>query len=58
MWRQREEKEKQWSMRRKGREVEGRKEGHNEREDYKEVEKRLVKGNKNFLSFHSSGSLP
>lgn len=53
-----EAKQIQQSMRRKSREVgDGRKE-HNDERDDKEVEKRLVKGNGNFLSLHSSGSSP
>lgn len=45
-------------MRRKSREIGAGRKGNSEKEDYKEVEKRLVKGNENFLSLHSSGSLP
>lgn len=59
MWRQKEKKRRNnQSMRRKSREVGAGRKGNSEREDYKEVEKRLVKGNENFLSLHSSGSYP
>lgn len=45
-------------MRRKNRETGAERRGNSEREDYKEMEKRLVKGNETFLRLHSSGSLP